>query len=120
MFYLLLKTILRDIYTLVLPLRHVIVRYISTSSNSNEHSFYLYLINSCGISLEFVFSASKYVHFDTPEKPNSVIRFFINHDFSKTQILAVIRRRPQFLLSSIERTYLPKFVGSISFGDSKT
>ncbi|KDO48178.1 hypothetical protein CISIN_1g044769mg, partial [Citrus sinensis] len=62
----------------------------------------------------FVFSTSKYVHFDTPEKPDSVIRFFINHDFSKTHILAVIRRRPQFLLTSTERTYAPKFVGSIS------
>lgn len=110
MFYLLSKVILHDRHNLFVSPKYVTVKYISTSSNANEHSFTVsYLINSCGLSLESALSASKYVYFDTPEKPDSVIRFFKNHGFSKTQISTVIRRRPQFLLSSAGKTFLPKF-----------
>ncbi|GAV74899.1 mTERF domain-containing protein [Cephalotus follicularis] len=90
------------------------LRYMS--SNANQHSFTVsYLINSCGLPPKTALSASKYVHFETPDKPNSVIDFFKKHGFSQTQITSIIRSYPRVLLSKTHKTMLPK----ISFFYSK-
>ncbi|XVE68710.1 hypothetical protein DITRI_Ditri09bG0091000 [Diplodiscus trichospermus] len=87
----------------------VAVRYVSSIA-SNEHSFAVsYLINSCGFSPESALSISKTVHFETPQKPDSVLSFFKNHGFSQTQIRNLIRRKPKVLLSNPEKTLMPKF-----------
>ncbi|KAJ7980236.1 Transcription termination factor like [Quillaja saponaria] len=79
------------------------------SSSSNGYSFTVsYLINKCGFSPETAASASNYVHFENPEKPDLVIDFFRDHGFSETQISKVIRRRPSLLLSNPEKSLLPK------------
>uniref|UniRef100_A0A7N2LW65 Uncharacterized protein n=1 Tax=Quercus lobata TaxID=97700 RepID=A0A7N2LW65_QUELO len=86
------------------------LRYISSTSTSNQHSFTVsYLINSCGFSPEAALSASKYVHFENPRKADLVISFFKNHGFSQSQIANVIRDHPGVLVSNPHKTLLPKF-----------
>ncbi|XP_059627539.1 transcription termination factor MTERF8, chloroplastic-like [Cornus florida] len=93
----------------------------SISTSTNQHSFTVnYLINSCGLSPETAISSSKYVHFKTLDKPDSVINLFTNHGFSKTQISAVIRKRPTILLSDPKDTLLPKMDFFYSIGISST
>ncbi|KAL4642876.1 hypothetical protein ACB092_02G051400 [Castanea dentata] len=75
------------------------LRYISSTSTSNEPSFTVsYLINS----------SSKYVHFENPHKADLVISFFKHHGFSQTQISSIIGRHPTLLLSNPQKTLLPK------------
>uniref|UniRef100_A0A5B7BJP6 Mitochondrial transcription termination factor family protein n=1 Tax=Davidia involucrata TaxID=16924 RepID=A0A5B7BJP6_DAVIN len=81
----------------------------SIPNTSNEHSFTVtYLIDSCGFSPEKALSASKYINFKTPEKPDSVLAFFKNHGFTKTQISTLIAGLPPVLLSDPKKTLLPK------------
>ncbi|KAG5554995.1 hypothetical protein RHGRI_012517 [Rhododendron griersonianum] len=93
----------------------------SIDQTPNQHSFTVnYLINSCGFTLEKAIAASKYTHFETPEKPDSVIVFLCNHGFTKTQALNVIRKVPQVILSNPEKTLLPKLEFFKSKGFSST
>ncbi|XP_050240118.1 uncharacterized protein LOC126689108 [Quercus robur] len=79
------------------------------SSTSSEQPFAVsYLINSLGFTPETALSASKYVHFETPEKADVVVKFLKNHGFSQTQISNLIRRCPGLLKSNPEKTLLPK------------
>ncbi|PPR90764.1 hypothetical protein GOBAR_AA29916 [Gossypium barbadense] len=71
----------------------------------------------CGFSPELASRVSNFVHFETPEKPDSLIVFLENHGFSQTQIANLIKRQPTLLLSDTEKTLLPKleFLYSIGF-----
>ncbi|XP_057956866.1 uncharacterized protein LOC131150275 [Malania oleifera] len=93
-----------------------------TSSNAtNQHSFTVsYLINTCGFSPEAALSASKYVHFDAPDKPNSVIAFFEKQGFSRNQVLTLLRIAPRLILYRPEKTLLPKFNFLFSIGFSRS
>ncbi|XVE82112.1 hypothetical protein DITRI_Ditri15bG0121200 [Diplodiscus trichospermus] len=83
------------------------LRFFSTTSN--PHSFTVsYLINKCGLSPESAFSASKFVNFETSDKPDSVFAVFKSHGLSEPQITSLIRKRPQVLLSDVDDTLLPK------------
>ncbi|XVF66255.1 hypothetical protein PTKIN_Ptkin10aG0020600 [Pterospermum kingtungense] len=63
-------------HLLLVPLS---VRYISKTA-TDKHSFTVsYLINSCGLSPDSALSVSKRVHFETPEKPDSVISLLKTH-----------------------------------------
>ena len=88
------------------------LRYISsvnTDDDIKEHSFTVsYLMNKCGFSLKSALEVSKQVHFETPDKPDSVLAVFKNYGFSKSQILNLVRRRPPVLLSRPNTTLLPK------------
>ncbi|KAM3755468.1 hypothetical protein ACB098_02G041800 [Castanea mollissima] len=85
------------------------LRYISSTSTSNQHSFTVsYLINSCGFSPDAALSASKYVNFENPHKADLVISFFKHHGFSQTQISNAIREHPKVLVSDPHKTLLPK------------
>ncbi|KAE8691591.1 hypothetical protein F3Y22_tig00110889pilonHSYRG00162 [Hibiscus syriacus] len=85
------------------------VRFISKIP-SNERPFTVsYLINSCGFSPESALSVSKRIHFESSERPDSVICFFKNHGFSQSQIRNLIRRRPRLLLANPDKTFVPKF-----------
>ena len=85
------------------------LRYISSASTSNQHSFTVsYLINSCGFSPKAALSASKYVNFENPHKADLVISFFKHHGFSQTQISNAIREHPRVLVSDPHKTLLPK------------
>ncbi|KAL2507726.1 Mitochondrial transcription termination factor family protein [Forsythia ovata] len=78
-----------------------------------------YLINSCGLSPEKAISASEKVHFETPERPNSVLILLKKHGFSRTQIANLVRKRPSLLLYNPEKTLLPKLEFFESIGVSK-
>ncbi|XP_022760542.1 uncharacterized protein LOC111306837 [Durio zibethinus] len=115
MSYFLCKTILHGRQDVTAPQSHKLLgvaasltlRY--TSSSSNELSFTVsYLKNKCGLSLESALTASRYVHFETPEKPASVIALFKNHGFSELQITRLIEKRPVVLTSAVKKTLLPK------------
>lgn len=67
-----------------------------------------YLINSCGLSPKMATSVSKKLHFESPEKPDSVITLLRNHKFTKKHISKVVTRFPKVLLSRPEKTLLPK------------
>ena len=74
-----------------------------------EHSFTVsYLINSCGLSSKSALLASKWVHFENPERPDSVLNLLKENGFTNTQISKLVRIRPKVLLSYPEKTLLPK------------
>lgn len=75
-------------------------------------------MDSCGLSPEIAISASEKVHFETPDRPESVLNLLRNHGFSKTHISNIIRIRPAILLTNPEKTLLPKLVFFKSIGVS--
>ncbi|XVE82101.1 hypothetical protein DITRI_Ditri15bG0120100 [Diplodiscus trichospermus] len=74
-------------------------------------------MSKCGFFSERALWASMYFHFETPEKPDSVIAFLEKHGFSKTQVTNIIERQPRLLVSDPEKTLLPKieFLYSVGF-----
>ncbi|GMP76650.1 hypothetical protein CsSME_00033237 [Camellia sinensis var. sinensis] len=93
----------------------------SLKTTPNQHSFIVnYLINSCGFPLEKALSASKYVNFEIPDKPDSVLAFFENHGFTKTQISILVRKFPPVIVCDPEKTLLPKLEFFKSKGVSST
>ncbi|KAL2485849.1 Mitochondrial transcription termination factor family protein [Abeliophyllum distichum] len=78
-----------------------------------------YLISSCGLSPEKAISASEKVHFESPERPNSVLTLLKKHGLSRTHIANLVRKRPSLLLSNPEKTLLPKLEFFKSIGVSK-
>ncbi|CAL5415681.1 unnamed protein product [Camellia sinensis] len=93
----------------------------SLETTPNQHSFAVnYFINSCGLPLEKAISASNYVKFETPNKPDSVLAFLENHGFTKTQISNLVRKHPPVILCDLEKTLLTKFQFFKSKGISST
>ncbi|XVF28357.1 hypothetical protein REPUB_Repub15cG0022700 [Reevesia pubescens] len=91
------------------PFLFLRVRFISKTSSDPSQSFTVsYLKNRLGFSADSALLVSKYVHFKTPDKPDSVIAFLEENGFSKTQIRQMIKIRPPLLCSDIEKTLLPK------------
>ncbi|GMI64102.1 hypothetical protein like AT5G07900 [Hibiscus trionum] len=85
------------------------VRFISkTPSDQSIHFTISYLKDKLGFSPESALKLSKYVNFKTPKNPDSVLTFFDQHGFSKTQIRQIIKTRPNLLCSDVEKTLLPK------------
>ncbi|PSR85137.1 Transcription termination factor like [Actinidia chinensis var. chinensis] len=92
-----------------------------TQNSPNQHSFTVtYLVNSCGFSPEKALSKSKYVKFETPDKPDSVLAFFKSHGFTQIQISTIITQRPQTLLFDPAKTLLPRLEFLKSKGFSNT
>ncbi|XP_058202707.1 uncharacterized protein LOC131317151 [Rhododendron vialii] len=82
----------------------------SLKNPANKDPFTVtYLRKSCGFSPEEAISASKRVNFESPERPDSVLAFFQNHEFTKTQISNLIKKFPRLLLSDPNKILLPKF-----------
>ncbi|KDP37144.1 hypothetical protein JCGZ_06200 [Jatropha curcas] len=95
------------------------VRYFS--SNSNQRSFTVsYLINSCGLSSQYAKLISKYVKFENPERPDSVISLLKDNGLTKYQISQIVRGQPRLILFDPEKTILPKiqFLRSVGISDS--
>ena len=79
---------------------------------SKSRSFAVsYLIDNFGFSPESASktSSSYNICFQTPEKPEAVIRFFRNHGFSNMQIKSMVRRLPWLLSCDPCKRVLPKF-----------
>uniref|UniRef100_A0A6N2KX32 Uncharacterized protein n=1 Tax=Salix viminalis TaxID=40686 RepID=A0A6N2KX32_SALVM len=82
---------------------------VNTDDSIKEHSFTVsYLLKKCGFSLKSALQASKQVHFETPDEPDSALAVFKNHGFSKSHVLNLVRRLPTVLLSKPKTTLLPK------------
>ncbi|CAH9129789.1 unnamed protein product [Cuscuta epithymum] len=89
-----------------------------SSIGAEKDSFVVsYLVDRCGFSPEKALSASNYITFNTPDKPESVLSFLKNHGFTETQISEVVRRSPQVLLCNPQKILLPKieFFKSLGF-----
>ncbi|WVZ18947.1 hypothetical protein V8G54_006269 [Vigna mungo] len=79
---------------------------------SNSRSFVIsYLVDNFGFSPESASEKSKSckISFQTPEKPERVIRFFRNQGFSNIQINYMVRKAPWLLSYDPCKTLLPKF-----------
>ncbi|XP_024022639.1 transcription termination factor MTERF15, mitochondrial [Morus notabilis] len=86
------------------------------SSSSNQQSLTVsYLINSLGFTPEAALSASKYVNFKSPEKPDKLINLFKKYGFTQIQISSLLKRNPIVLILDAEKTVLPK----LEFFDAK-
>nr|DAD39869.1 TPA_asm: hypothetical protein HUJ06_014192 [Nelumbo nucifera] len=83
---------------------------ISNISNSaNDSSFTVsYLVNTCGFSPETALSLAEKVHLEDGKKPDSVLKLFEKHGFTKTQIAELISKRPSLLLADPVKTLEPK------------
>ncbi|KDP26011.1 hypothetical protein JCGZ_21044 [Jatropha curcas] len=85
------------------------LRGITSNAVDNGNSYIeSYLTNNCGLSSKSALSASKFLNFKTPDRPDSVLAFLKSHGFSNTQITTLICRRPSVLLADPEKTLLPK------------
>ncbi|XP_058203235.1 uncharacterized protein LOC131317690 [Rhododendron vialii] len=81
----------------------------SVRNSPNQHSFTVnYFINSFGFSPEEALSASKYIKFDNPHKPDVVVELFKNHGFTQTEISSLIRNFPRVLGRDAQKNLLPK------------
>ncbi|KAI3469416.1 hypothetical protein Pfo_026079 [Paulownia fortunei] len=91
------------------------------SEDSNQDSFSAtYLKNTLGFSPERALMYSKYLNFDSPKRPDSVIAFFKNHHFTDAQILLLVRKWPVVFKYLPETNFLPKleFFQSLGFSSS--
>ncbi|RDX70339.1 hypothetical protein CR513_50426, partial [Mucuna pruriens] len=80
------------------------------TATSHPHPFVVsYLINDCGFSQETAVKASLKLRFRDPQKPDSVLSFFRNHDFSNSQICHILQRELQLLSCDAQKVLLPKF-----------
>ncbi|KAL4603202.1 hypothetical protein ACB092_10G108500 [Castanea dentata] len=90
-------------------------------NEAQRHSFTVsYLINSCGFSPKSALSASKKVHFENPDKPDSVLNLLKRNGFNDTHITKLIKINPRFLLSDPKKTLLPKIEFFLSIGISSS
>ena len=76
-----------------------------------------YLINSCGFSPETALSASRKVHFETPERADSVLAVLRDYGFTNAHISKAVSKYPSLLTAHPEKTLLPKleFFRSVGF-----
>ncbi|XAR61290.1 hypothetical protein NMG60_11034940 [Bertholletia excelsa] len=92
---------------------------ISSGKLSNQDSFAVsYLVNSCGLSPEVAICVSNKFSFEGPEKPDSFLNLLKQQGFTKSQISAIVRRRPMLLRSNV-KILLPKFEFFQSIGVSR-
>ncbi|KAL2459244.1 Mitochondrial transcription termination factor family protein [Forsythia ovata] len=79
------------------------------SKNENQENFTVnYLMNTWGFSPEKALSASKYVNFDSTEKPDSVVSLWKSHGFTTEQIENMVKRFPPIITCDPQKTLLPK------------
>ncbi|KAL6137502.1 hypothetical protein ACLB2K_062794 [Fragaria x ananassa] len=76
-----------------------------------------YLINSFGFSPQLALSLSKKrgVHFNSPERPDSVIKLLKDYGFSDSNVAEIVKKLPTILLFKPEKSLVPKleFFGSV-------
>ncbi|CAJ2662046.1 unnamed protein product [Trifolium pratense] len=91
----------------------------TTASESDRYPFPVsYLINNFDFSPKsaLIYFKNNHLRFDTVEKPNSVINFFINNGFSHSDICIIIRKAPWLLSEEPHESLLPKFQFFLSQG----
>ncbi|CAI9776251.1 unnamed protein product [Fraxinus pennsylvanica] len=87
------------------------------SENENQESFTInYLMNTFGFSPQKALSASKYVNFDSKEKPDSVVAMWKSRGFTAEQIVQMVKRNPLIMVCDPHMTILPKIEFFLSLG----
>ncbi|KAJ8898814.1 hypothetical protein K2173_007239 [Erythroxylum novogranatense] len=107
--------------------QQLLCRHISSKSSRGKDVFTLsYLVQSCGMPLEAARATSKKIKVLSAERPDAVLAFLKNREFTKSQIsnadLAfTISACPTLLNRSLENTIKPSydFVKSILLSDTK-
>ncbi|XP_027916447.1 uncharacterized protein LOC114175830 [Vigna unguiculata] len=85
----------------------------------HSHSFVVsYLVSTCGFSPESALSASRYLRFESSQKPDSVLAFLSTHGFSVSQIHTIVKRECRILRCDPDKVLLPKFLFLRSKGAS--
>ncbi|XP_050382619.1 uncharacterized protein LOC126799457 [Argentina anserina] len=90
----------------------------SDDDKPKDHSFTVsYLVDSLGFSPKLalkIFKTHK-LRFNSPEKPDSVIKLLKNHGFDDTQIPQMVKMYPCLLMCNAEKILQPKleFLGTI-------
>ena len=101
--------------------RYFSSKIITLVSVEKDDSFTVkYLINSCGLSSESATSISKKLHFETPERPDSVLALLHTYGFTKSHISRLVKANPSLLLADPHKTLFPKldFFSSIGLSSS--
>ncbi|KAL6500379.1 hypothetical protein OROHE_025745 [Orobanche hederae] len=81
----------------------------SVCENDSEKSFTVsYLMNSCGLSSKNAVSASKKVCFESPEKPDAVLKLLREYGFTDAHIPRIVAGFPSVLLACPNKILLPK------------
>ncbi|KAL6516017.1 hypothetical protein OROGR_019322 [Orobanche gracilis] len=81
----------------------------SVCENDSEKSFTVsYLINSCGLSSKNAVSVSKKVCFESPEKPDAVLKLLRDYGFKDPHIPRIVSGFPHVLLACPNKILLPK------------
>lgn len=90
--------------------------------DSNPEPFSaVYLKNEHGVPPKRALMYSKYLKFDSPEKPLSVIAFLKNHHFNDSHISSLVKKWPLVFRYVPESNYLPKieFLRDLGFSNSE-
>ncbi|KAM7269716.1 hypothetical protein ACFE04_025213 [Oxalis oulophora] len=93
------------------------------SSNSNyQHSFAVSYLEKYGLSPNSALSAAKYARFTTPERsPDSVLSFFADQGFSKSQLSQLLTGAPTLIsCSDAPKYFMPKIQFLKSKGFTQT
>ncbi|XP_010270366.1 PREDICTED: transcription termination factor MTERF5, chloroplastic-like [Nelumbo nucifera] len=85
-----------------------LLSHISTSKDKLSSFTVSYLVNSCGLSSETALSVAKKVYLKCQSKPDSILKLFKTHGFTKTQIATIISKSPNVLLADPRKTVEPK------------
>ncbi|XP_076955354.1 transcription termination factor MTERF15, mitochondrial-like [Bidens hawaiensis] len=103
--------ICRTVLTPAKPYTKLQLSHQFTTKSSNPHSFTVsYLINSCGLPPDSAILAPKRLDLSKSLKTaDSVLAFFTNKGFTKSQISKLISKHPNVLLSDPVNTLLPNF-----------
>ncbi|OMO76009.1 Mitochodrial transcription termination factor-related protein [Corchorus olitorius] len=94
------------------------LRFFETSSHCQSFTA-SYLINKFGFSQGSALKLSKFLLLKTLEKPDSVISFFEDKGFSKSQIKTLVTKRPQILELDV-KNLSPKWDFFLSRGFSSS
>ncbi|XP_047336863.1 uncharacterized protein LOC124940393 [Impatiens glandulifera] len=91
------------------------------SDNGKQSFAASYLMSSCGLPAKDAISLSRRLHFESAEKPDSVIALLRNHGFTDTHIFKLVKSCPELLsCSNPSKTLLPKLNFFYSLGISGT
>ncbi|KAI4345451.1 hypothetical protein L6164_012574 [Bauhinia variegata] len=80
-----------------------------STGTADKTSFIATYLTNNGFSPAAALYVSKRVRFETSTKPDSVLNFFRNNDFSDSQLYSLIRKGPWLLSCDPNNMILPKF-----------
>ncbi|XP_047336279.1 transcription termination factor MTERF8, chloroplastic-like [Impatiens glandulifera] len=92
----------------------------SNGSNGKQSFRVSYLMSVFGLATKEAQSLSRRVHFESAERPDSVIALLRTHGFTDTHIFKLVKSCPDLLSSNPSKILLPKFNFFYSLGVTDT